>query len=128
VAKYTQLTPDLARMALDRKVARELLIALEYAALAERTDAPYGEVRRAFAKLEAVGIELVLEDLIGNLLAERARSNRKRSKNSEIAAACHGTKESVTKIKIRQVKMKEEIEEEQKRTEENEFTRFLPVK
>jgi hypothetical protein len=115
-------------MALDRKVTRELLTALEYVALAERTDAPYGEVRRAFAKLEAVDIELVLEDLIGNLLAERARSNRKRSKNSEIAVVSNGTKGTVTKIKIREVKMKEEREEEQKRTEENEFTRFIPAK
>lgn len=128
MAKYTQLTPDLARMALDRKVARELLTALEYVALAERTDAPYGEVRRAFAKLEAAGIELVLEDLIGNLLAERARSNRKRSKNSEIAASSHGAKGPVAKRKIMEVKMKEEREEEQKRTEENEFTRFMPAK
>lgn len=115
VAKYCQLTPDLARMALDNGVARELLIALEYVALAERLDAPYGEVKRAFTKLQRVKLSLDLDSLIGGLLAERARANRKRSKSNDLDHECHGTKEPGTKVKVKvKEKTKKEEEEEEK--------------
>lgn len=111
MAKYCQLTPDLARLALDKGLARELLIALEYVALAERLDAPYGEVKRAFAKLEAAKMGLLLEDLIGNLLAERARANRKRSKSDGLADQHPGTKGTGTKIKVKEMEKQKEEEE-----------------
>lgn len=114
MAKYCQLTPDLARMALDNGVARELLIALEYVALAERLDAPYGEVKRAFAKLQRVKLSLDLDSLIGGLLAGRARANRKRSKSNDLDHECHVTKEPGTKVKVK-VKEKTKKEEEEEK-------------
>lgn len=107
MAKYTQLTADLARKALDAKVARDLLIALEYVALAERIDSPYGEVRRSFERLERAGITLDLDDLIGPLLADRARANRKRRKDEGLGELRHGTKANGTKLR--------EVESEEKR-------------
>lgn len=114
MAKYVQLTPDLARAALEKGLARDLLVALEYVALAERLDAPYGEVKRAFAKLEAAGVSLLLDDLIGTLLAGRARTNRKRSKSDGIDDIRHGTKGPGTNIKRREEEGKTEKKEEQK--------------
>ena len=107
MAKYTQLTADLARKALDAKVARDLLIALEYVALAERIDSPYGEVKRSIERLERVGIKLDLDELIGTLLADRARANRKRSKDEGLGELCHGTKRAWTKIKEREMENEE---------------------
>ena len=124
MAKYVQLTADLARAAIDANVTRDLLVALEYIALAERVDAPYGEVKRSFANVAKANIELHLDDLIGTLLAERARTRRKRSNEGKIA-------------KVRPVtNIREEKGTEEKRPvapsglpglSENEFSRFVPA-
>lgn len=87
MAKYGQLSPADYFRADAAGLAREYGLVVAWIAQAEMEDVPAKEFRKSLAKLRKIGMEFTLESVLGNVLSERIRKNRYRSKTKDLPAA-----------------------------------------
>jgi hypothetical protein len=84
VAKYGQLSPADYFRADAAGLAREYGLVVAWIAQAEMEDVPAKEFRKSLEKLRKIGMEFTLESVLGNVLSERIRKNRYRSKTKDL--------------------------------------------
>lgn len=84
MAKYGQLSPADYFRADAAGLAREYGLVVAWIAQAEMDDVPAKEFRKSLEKLRKIGMEFTLESVLGNVLSERIRKNRYRSKTKDL--------------------------------------------